>query len=114
MATKPISPKKMKPISPDEVVASKVIPDEVIAAFNTLIAKEWNGRNANFKQDEVIVEVIKNFKASGKLVTRQQIFDEHYLDVEGLFEKAGWEVEYDKPAYCEDYDANFTFSKQDK
>jgi hypothetical protein len=32
------------------------------------------------------------------------------LDIEPIYREAGWIVEYDKPAYCENYDANFTFT----
>jgi hypothetical protein len=31
------------------------------------------------------------------------------LDIEDTYREAGWKVEYDKPAYCENYPANFTF-----
>jgi hypothetical protein len=33
------------------------------------------------------------------------------MDVEDVYQKAGWEVEFDKPGYNEDYEANFKFSK---
>jgi hypothetical protein len=58
----------IKPISPNKVTISKVIPDEVIVAFNTLIVKEWDGRKANFKQDEVIKEAF-NFRGEIKFDT---------------------------------------------
>lgn len=43
--------------------------------------------------------------------SRQFIFDKHWLDIEDTYRKAGWNVEYDKPGYCENYDAYFVFSK---
>ena len=35
-----------------------------------------------------------------------------WLDVEGIYRKAGWDVEYDSPGYCEDYPATFKFRKK--
>lgn len=116
---KPIKPasvksNRVKPLSPKEVDDAKIIPDEVMAAFNTLIAKEWDGASALIRQNEVIKEVMKNVKESGANITRDMLFDEHYLDVEPTFRKSGWSVEYDKPAYCETYEPNWTFKKRKK
>lgn len=103
---------KVKPIKPDEVDGAKVIPDEVIKAFNTLIAKEWDGRSAILRQGDVIKEIGRNLKASGKVMARSELFDEHYLDVEEIFRQEGWKVHYDKPAYNEDYEPSWTFQKK--
>jgi hypothetical protein len=40
---------------------------------------------------------------------QQVIFDNHWLDIEDHYRKAGWKVTYDKPSYYEDYDAFFKF-----
>ena len=101
-----------KPITPDNVVKEKekILPEEVIVAFNRLIAEKWNGRYSSFKQDEVIEEIIKEM---GSLkITSKEIFKKHYLDVEDIYKEAGWNVEYDSPAYCETYPATFKFSKK--
>jgi len=97
-----------EPISPDEVVAAKeeYLPPVVMKAWNETIAKHWDGSRAKFKQDE-IVEVIM-----GKmLITRGDVFDRKYLTVTDIYKSKGWKVEYDKPAYCETYDATYEFSK---
>lgn len=101
----------MKPISPNDVVAQKLkqIPDQVIQAFNELIAKKWNGSKAVIEQDEVIAKIIAIFFGT---ITRQEIFDNHWLDVEGVYESEGWKVYYDKPGYCETYSAYFEFTKK--
>jgi hypothetical protein len=46
-----------------------------------------------------------------KGLKKQQIFDDNLLDVEEVYEKAGWKVEYDKPAFNESYPATFTFRR---
>lgn len=99
----------VKPITPDEVVKRKgsVIPDQVIEAVNTLVAKKWTGSSATFKQDD-IVGIIRGVMG----VSRDTIFEAGWLDFEPVFEEAGWKVYYDKPGYCEDYNATFTFSKK--
>lgn len=96
-----------KPITPSQVSSSKVIPPEVIEVFNELIAKNWDGHEAIVKQD-----VAARLAAKRLNITTETLFDNHYMDVESTFRKAGWKVEYDKPGYCETYEASFTFSKK--
>lgn len=99
-----------KPITPAEATSKKLanIPDHVIEAFNTLIAKHYDGRSATVKQDEVLAAIVTDE------ITRSMVFENHWLDVEDIFRKAGWDVEYDKPAYNESYPATFTFTSKDK
>ena len=101
---------KIKPITPAEV-DNKPIPDEIIAAFNDLIIKNWRNTEAIVHQEEALKLAIKNFKDAGKKVTSEQIFDNGWMDVESTFRKAGWKVTYDKPAYNESYEAYFVFKK---
>lgn len=103
--------RKVKPVSPDEVDFKRNIPDIVVKAFNTLIKKYWDGRQAIVKQPVVIDEIMKGFRDAGAPIERQVIWDEHYLDVEPLFRKAGWKVMYDKPAMDDNYDAYWKFQK---
>lgn len=94
----------VKPITPEEVVSKKeeILPDFVFESFNYLIAQNWKGGSSSFKQDDV-VNLIRE-KMSGD-------FDIRWLDVEPVYRRAGWKVEYDKPGYCESYSATFTFRK---
>ena len=115
----------VKPIRPEEVVTVKTtqIPDEVIEAFNTCIAKHFAHGRANFTQKEVMEEIFHNmlkdhsgFGQSGdgdRWVEdkKREIFANHWLDIEDIYRQAGWSVEYD-PAYCETYDSNFTFTRK--
>ena len=99
----------IKPITPDEI--KLVIPDFIIEAVNKLIQEKWDGHEAIIKQDEIMNIVSSNDEDDDK-PSRQKIYDKHWLDFEPLYREAGWNVEYDKPAYCEHYDAYFKFTKK--
>lgn len=95
----------MKPITPKEVVKKKKeqIPPEVLEAFDELIAENWNGHCSTFSQKDVSALIRAKLKGD---------FPIKYLDVEDIYRKAGWKVDYDKPGYNESYDASFEFSKR--
>ncbi len=97
-----------KPIRPADVGELKAenFPAEVFDAFNELIAAEFVGNSATFRQDEVV----KLMKSKG--LSSRDIFDKGWLNVEAAYTAVGWVVEYDKPAYNEDYPATFTFKKK--
>lgn len=97
----------IKPIRPSEVISKKkeLLPDEVLEAFNELIAKEWDGREASFKLKEVVPLIAKKLNINSASV------NSNWLDVEDIYRKAGWKVKYDGPGYCETYDAYYVFSK---
>jgi len=96
------------PIKPKEVKGKLIarIPDKVYNVFNDLIVENWDGNSANFTQDEAVKRIAKIM-----LVSHDTAFKRGYLDVEDAYRKVGWTVEYDKPGYNENYEANFTFSK---
>lgn len=98
MAAKPISPKELERKLPNK------IPDAVIDAVNELILEKWRGNEAVVLQKEIVSRA----KKLGHTVN----FEKGEMDIEKTFAKAGWKVEYDSPAYCEDFDASFTFSKK--
>lgn len=101
----------MKPISPKDAKLKKLasIPDEVIAAFNETIIAHMSQGQSCFTQKEVVQLAYSKLKASGSTITIQGIYNNHWLDVEPMYRKEGWKVEYDKPGYNEDYEASFTF-----
>lgn len=100
----------MKPISPSDVVAAKKekIPEVVIETFNDLIAQNFLDGVSSFKQKAVVLFLVE------KGLNRQEIYDKHWLDIEDVYREAGWKVVYDKPAYNETYEPNFTFSVKPK
>lgn len=101
----------MKPIKPSDVDKSVAsIPSSIIGCVNEMIKTKWDGRQAKILQKDLLKEVLKK----DRKLTSQGIFDKHLFDFEPLFKKAGWLVDYDKPAYNEDYEAYFVFRKKTK
>lgn len=99
-----------KPISPREACAAftSSIPDEVFEAFNELLAERS-------KIGEAIDRVLAKLNRGVVLkATRQMLFDRHWLDIEAAYRDAGWTVEYDRPGYCENYEAFWTFRARRK
>lgn len=104
----------VEPIKPKDVVKAKqeTLPDEVIEAFNELIAENWKGEYAKFKL-AVVAERIRKKLGWGD-EKAGQISKNGWLDVEDVYRKAGWKVVYDGPAYNETYQATFEFSQRRK
>jgi hypothetical protein len=102
--------KEVKPISPNEIIENleKIIPPVVIEAVNNLLTKNYRGGRTVIFQDDIISEIIK---LDGSYL-RDQIFGEKMLDFEEIYRKNGWSVEYDKPAYSENYAPKFIFEKK--
>lgn len=101
---------KVKPIKVSEIDNRKneAIPDVVFEVFNELIAKNYSEGSSRIYQKDAVKLMVE------KGLDEDDIFDNHWLDVEGIYRKAGWKVEYDKPGYCETYDAYFVFSKRSR
>ena len=96
------------PISPDAVQKAKneSIPEVVYEVFNAQIVKNWDGKSAVVRQDEII-----DILVGDKHLERSDIFGNNWLDVEYAYRELGWVVIYDKPGYNEDYPATFKFMK---
>lgn len=97
----------VEPISPSNII--KKVPDCVIQGFNNILSERWNGHEARFTQEEVIVAIlqadIKDY------LTKALIYSKGMLDIESIYEAQGWSINYDKPGYNESYAANFTFTR---
>lgn len=101
----------VKPISPKEVTLK--IHDFIIEAVNKLIQEKWDGKEAVILQDE-IMDIVSSNDEDDIRPSRDEIYDRNWLDFEDIYRKAGWNVLYDKPAYCENYKAYFKFTKKSK
>lgn len=97
-----------QPIRPEDMAEAKIghIPGAVIEAFNKLIALKFSGGSATVRQEEVIAEIVGTTE-----ISRGEIFDKCYLNVEEIFRQAGWKVSYTKPDYTESFPAYFEFRK---
>lgn len=96
----------IKPITPDQVGDRNDIPDAVIEAFNSLITENMHNGRATFNQDLVVARIQEEIS-----ISREKIFSKGYLNIEPIYEKAGWTVTYDKPGWDESYTPYFTFSR---
>lgn len=93
-------------IKPSDVVRS--IPKQVFDVFNELIAAAGGSKEKTVITQDVVVKRILSKMPD---VTRAQVFDRGWLNVEDVYRAEGWTVEYDKPAYSDDYEAYFVFSR---
>jgi hypothetical protein len=101
---------KVSPVRPDEVAKEKekTFPDAVLESFNQLIIQKFSGGRATISQDDIVALMVE------KGLDRTEIFKRGWLDVERVYQAAGWEVEYDKPGFNESYPATFTFKRPSK
>lgn len=88
-----------------ELHENREFPDFVIEAFNELIQGVPFRPVIRIEQEDVIMRMM----SLNPEITRQEIFDKHYLDVENYYKRAGWKVQYFKPAYFEDWKAYWEF-----
>jgi hypothetical protein len=106
----------VQPISPQEALDLKIttIPDWMIETVNEMLTSKMTKRpHIVLLQKDICSAAIKKAAEAGVKTSNQEIYAQHWMDFEPFYEKAGWNVAYDKPAYCESYEANFTFSKKD-
>lgn len=99
----------MKPLTPKELAGSAGtdIPELIIEAVNNLLKKKYRrGQDSVIlKQADIMAEIIR-LNPELKPAT---VYENGWMDFEPVFERAGWVVKYDKPAYCETYAATFEF-----
>lgn len=97
----------IEPIKPEEIIQAQQdsIPGAVIEVVNSLLKKHCRNGKAVILQKDILVLLEQ------KSIPRRDVFDNNWLDFENIYEKYGWKVFYDKPAYCENYEANFVFEK---
>ena len=102
------SEKVVGPITPQEILKDlpNIIPSFVFEAVNNLLKKKFRGDTVTIKQDEILAEIAK----LQDTFSRQDIYDNKWLDFERVYRENGWKVKYEKPAYNENYPAYFEFT----
>lgn len=107
----------VKAITPNDIPSAKLttIPEFVLEAFNELVAAHFSEGEADFTQEDVVERILSKVPSngtSGSRLSRGDIFDRGWLNVEEIYEEAGWDVEYEKPiGYAgESFAAHFTFT----
>lgn len=97
----------MEPITPKEAsdLKENFIDPVMIQAVNAILSEQYSSY-ITFTQKELL----KKYRELGGQLSDDELFKKKHLDFEGVFRKKGWKVEYDSPAYCESYEANFKFT----
>jgi hypothetical protein len=95
-----------KPIRPDEVGEAKGthIPAAVFDAFNAEIATQFAHGSAIVAQNAVIDRLVRGG------MTRGELFDRGWLNIEEAYRSVGWTVSYEKPGFNETGAATFKFT----
>ena len=108
----------IKPITPNNIAAEKCkhLPDAVIEVWNKLIAEKYSNGSSLIYQEDAL-EALENIASepgvdSPVTISRCHIFTSGWLDIEPIYEEAGWTVDYDKPAFNESYRATFLFTRK--
>lgn len=91
-------------IKPYEVRTQLDVNVEIVV--DSLIRQRWNGRKAVIMQSEIVDKLMRT-----TCYDREFIFKNKLLDFEQAYRDNGWFVVYDKPAYNENYEPTFTFTK---
>ena len=111
----------VEPIRPEEIKVQKVeFHDFVIEAFNELIQEKWNEAKkcAVVKQEEIVIKILEKSvsdKNNAEVIERNEIFKNHWLDVEDTYRAYGWDVKYfKKPYYETNKDSYFVFTKNEE
>lgn len=94
-----------KPFSPKEAADAHVtnIPSEIINIVNKLLAETFTGTGS---------VIIRQYEITDAYIAKypDEKCDYKWLDFEPLYRGQGWDVEYDKPGYGDDFDAYFKFT----
>jgi hypothetical protein len=95
------------PVTPEQAASMQEalypIPEIVFETINRVLAGRVHKGRATIYQDEIVELLVEAGMDAGELFSR------HWLDIESAYRAKGWDVRYDKPAYCESYRAYWVF-----
>lgn len=102
-----------KPFSPEEAGAAQgaLIPDVVFDSVNEMLSMRAHQGTFTINQDELIELILMKSAGGFHAITRSMLFENNWLDIETAYRNVGWDVEYDRPGYCESYTAFWRFAK---
>jgi hypothetical protein len=102
--------KSSKPITPEfiENNLEYIIHPAVLQAVNELLKENYRpGKSVTF----TVKKVVNKAMSICPEITSEEILEKRWLDFESIFRNAGWKVKYDSPAWDENYEQYFEFSK---
>ena len=87
--------------------------DETIEAFNELIQNNWHNDSATILQKDaenrILEKILIKYNSDHESYYRDLMYKTHQLDVEDLYRKQGFKVEFDKPGFNESYAPHYIF-----
>ena len=96
---------KIKPISPKELInVDPDIHESMIVVINKMLT-HFDGIYLVLYQEKIIEAFLKLEPD----ISRDEIFDNGWLNFVGLYRRAGWDVAVDQPGYDESYETNYRF-----
>lgn len=100
----------IQPITPKEIEDNLVdiFPEAVIQAFNELIRENYK---VNGETTFTLNTVKKTIKLIDPRANIDKLIEKGKLDVEPLYRKYGWDVDYNSPDRDESFDEYFSFRK---
>lgn len=105
--SKIISPEQVSEQIKKEGLDKSRFPDYVFEAFNEAIKEAVADGSRTIYRNKIVGLIVE--KSEGAC-TRNEVFDNHWLDVEPIYEKQGWNLQYVKlPYYVTDSDHYFHF-----
>ena len=106
---------EVKAFSPADARKHKVqvIPAEILEATNELISTRYTpGNPISITLAEIVKLAKEKMVKNNNPQAEENFFTNHWLDIESVYEDAGWKVYFDKPGYNESYSAYFKFSEK--
>ena len=95
------------PLSPAEVLESKVIDPRIFEVVNTILLQRFTkGSTVTILKSEIENKLRTEYEN----INIHELYQNKQFDFEDEYRNKGWKVEYDQPAYCETYEASYKFS----
>ena len=94
------------PITPQEVIDKRVLPNVIIESVNELIQETFDGKRAHIKRNKIIERIL----SKDSNYTDEIIQQNNYLDIEKYYTSYGWKVGFYCPENLGDkYEAYYIF-----
>ena len=103
----------VRPIKPHEIASKRSItpPDFVYEVWNELISRHYHNGVSRVLQQDAVSALLRATDGDPTGITRDDIYNNGWLNIEEAYREAGWFVTYDKPGICESYGATFIFRR---
>lgn len=101
-----ITPEQVSEKIKEEGLDTSRFPDYVFEAFNEAIKDAVADGSRTIYRNKIVGLIVE--KSEGAC-TRNEVFDNHWLDVEPIYKEKGWDLKYVKLPYYDTNDHYFYF-----